>query len=167
MKIIKHLKQIKQFFTNTDEIISIEEYREVPVIDIEVTGNHLFYANDLLTHNSSSAAGYAGADISMSNTSDSAGINMDADALFALFQLEGERELGRINVKILKNRLGGFVDTIFPMSVNYDTLKISDWGSFEDDEFDEIGGINTTSNNIGKNNVNTGKNNINNLFDED
>ena len=50
--------------------------------------------------------GYAGAEIDMSNTSDSAGINMDADAIFALYQLEGERELGRINIKILKNRLG-------------------------------------------------------------
>ena len=37
--------------------------------------------------------GYAGEDISMNNTSDSAAINMDADAIFALYQLEGEREL--------------------------------------------------------------------------
>ena len=49
--------------------------------------------------------GYAGEEISMNNTSDSASINMDADAIFALYQLEGERELGRINVKILKNRV--------------------------------------------------------------
>lgn len=53
-------------------------------------------------------------------------------------------KFGRINVKILKNRLGGYVDTIFPMSVNYDTLKISDWDSSNDDSeaditvFDEI-----------------------------
>ena len=63
-------------------------------------------------------SGYAGEEISMNNTSDSTGINMDADAIFALYQLDGERELGRINVKILKNRLGGYVDTAFPMSVN-------------------------------------------------
>ena len=69
----------------------------------------------------------------MSNTSDSAGINMDADALFALYQVEGERELGRVNVKILKNRLGGYVDTIFPMLVDYDTLKISDWSGDEEE----------------------------------
>jgi hypothetical protein len=69
----------------------------------------------------------------MNNTSDSASINMDADAIFALYQLEGERELGRINVKILKNRLGGYVDTVFPMMVNYDTLKISDWDNSSDD----------------------------------
>lgn len=79
-------------------------------------------------------SGYAGEEISMNNTSDSSAINMDADAIFALYQLEGERELGRINIKILKNRLGGFVETIFPMSVNYETLKITDWdGSGEVD----------------------------------
>jgi len=69
----------------------------------------------------------------MNNTSDSSGINMDADVIFALFQLEGEREIGRINIKILKNRLGGYVDRIFPMLVNYDTLKISDWNSNDQD----------------------------------
>lgn len=42
----------------------------------------------------------------MDNTSDSSSINMDADALFALYQTTGERELNRINVKILKNRFG-------------------------------------------------------------
>ena len=84
--------------------------------------------------NRSGSGGYAGEDISMNNTSDSAAINMDADAIFALYQLEGERELGRINIKILKNRLGGYVETIFPMSVNYDTLKISDWNQETDSD---------------------------------
>ena len=75
----------------------------------------------------------------MNNTSDSAGINMDADALFALYQMEGEREMNRMNIKILKNRLGGFVDRTFQMYVNYETLKISDWnGSDDDTELDEM-----------------------------
>jgi replicative DNA helicase len=45
------------------------------------------------TQSNRSGTGYAGEDISMNNTSDSAAINMDADAIFALYQLEGEREL--------------------------------------------------------------------------
>lgn len=84
----------------------------------------------------------------MNNTSDSSGINMDADAIFALYQLEGERELGRINIKILKNRLGGYVDTIFPMSVNYETLKITDWDNSSDDSttyLEENGNINNNA----------------------
>ena len=62
----------------------------------------------------------------MNNTSDSSGINMDADVIFALYQLEGEREIGRLNLKILKNRLGGYVDRTISFNVDYETLKISD-----------------------------------------
>src|ERR1035437_135061 len=35
-----------------DEIISIDECGEYETMDIEVDGNHLFFANDILTHNS-------------------------------------------------------------------------------------------------------------------
>lgn len=34
-----------------DEIISIDEYGIIDTIDIELTGDRLFYANDILTHN--------------------------------------------------------------------------------------------------------------------
>ena len=134
----KILNKIKELFSTYDEIISIEEYGENEVIDIEVSGDHLFYVNGLLTHNSGSGSGYAGADIDMSNVSESSGITATADALMALFQLEGERDLGRINLKILKNRLGGYLDKIIPFKVNYETLKISDW--LDDSEED----LNTT-----------------------
>ena len=109
MKILSIIQKIKNIFTKYDEIISIEECGNNNVIDIEVDGNHLFFANNLLTHNSGNGGGYAGADIDMSNVSESSGITATADALFALYQLEGEREQGVINLKVLKNRLGGFV----------------------------------------------------------
>jgi hypothetical protein len=102
----------------------------------------------------------------MNNTSDSASINMDADAIFALYQLEGERELGRINVKILKNRLGGYVDTVFPMMVNYDTLKISDWDNSSSDDSYEANDMNTTNiNNNAKTNT-TESSEINDIFNQ-
>lgn len=123
-----------------DEIISIEELNEqIETVDITTDGNHLFFANKILTHNSGNGQGYAGADISMNNTSESAGINMDADAIFALYQLQGERDLGRLNIKILKNRLGGHVDKTFPMMVDYDTLKMTDWEcEYQDDQYDVL-----------------------------
>ena len=101
----------------------------------------------------------------MNNTSDSASINMDADAIFALYQLEGERELGRINVKILKNRLGGYVDTVFPMCVNFDTLKITDWDNSSEDSY-EVNDMNTTDiNNNAKSNT-TESSEINDIFNQ-
>lgn len=137
MKILSIIQKIKNMFIKYDEIISIEECGNNDVIDIEVDGNHLFYANELLTHNSGNGGGYAGADIDMSNVSESSGITATADALFALYQLEGEREQGVINLKVLKNRLGGFVGSSIKFSVNYETLKVKDMveeGEFQADE---------------------------------
>lgn len=90
------------------------------------------------SNRSSTGGGYSGADIDMSNAAESAGIPATADAMIALYQLEGERENGVINVKILKNRLGGYVGNTFKLSVNYDTLKITNM-AFDDDINDTEG----------------------------
>ena len=79
------------------EVVSIEEVGEMDMIDIEVSGNHLFYANDILTHNSSS-------DVGLEDTSESFGLPATADFMFALITTEELAELGQIMVKQLKNR---------------------------------------------------------------
>ena len=53
------------------KIVSIEEVGEVDMIDIEVTGNRLFYANDILTHNS----GYGNSDVELTDTSECIWVN--------------------------------------------------------------------------------------------
>ena len=122
-----------------DQIVSIKPVGKNKTVDITTDGNHLFLANDILTHNSS--GGYAADDsISMDNTSESSAINMDADCLFALFQGKGDRQSGILHVKILKNRLGGFVDRTFIMTVDYTTLKITqNDGQIENDLSEELG----------------------------
>jgi hypothetical protein len=80
-----------------EEIINIEEIDERPAIDIEVSGNHLFYANDILTHNSNS-------DVELTDTSESFGLPATADFMFALISTEELEKLGQILVKQLKNR---------------------------------------------------------------
>jgi hypothetical protein len=79
------------------KIIKIEELDERELIDIEVSGNHLFYANAILTHNSSS-------DVELTDTSESFGLPATADLMFALISTEELEELGQILVKQLKNR---------------------------------------------------------------
>ena len=79
------------------EITSIEEIGEMDMIDIEVSGDHLFYANDILTHNSSS-------DLGLEDTSESFGLPATADFMFGLTTSEKLEELGQIMVKQLKNR---------------------------------------------------------------
>ena len=79
------------------KILKIEELDEREMIDIEVSGNHLFYANDILTHNSSS-------DVELTDTSESFGLPATADLMFALISTEDLEGLGQILVKQLKNR---------------------------------------------------------------
>ena len=79
------------------KIIKIEELDERELIDIEVSGNHLFYANAILTHNSSS-------DVELTDTSESFGLPATADLMFALISTEELEGLNQIMVKQLKNR---------------------------------------------------------------
>ena len=79
------------------KILKIEELDEREMIDIEVSGNHLFYANAILTHNSSS-------DVELTDTSESFGLPATADLMFALISTEELEQLGQIMVKQLKNR---------------------------------------------------------------
>ena len=81
------------------KILKIEELDEREMIDIEVSGNHLFYANNILTHNSSS-------DVEITDTSESFGLPATADFLVALISTEELEGLGQIMVKQLKNRYG-------------------------------------------------------------
>lgn len=70
-----------------DEIVSIEEVGELETVDISVTGDQLFFCNDILTKNSM-------------------GITHTADAIFALITSEELDNLGQVMIKQLKNRWG-------------------------------------------------------------
>ena len=81
-----------------DEIVEIEDIDQTrDLIDIEVSGNHLFFANGILTHNSNSDPG-------LEDTSESFGLPATADLMFALISNEELDQSGQIMVKQLKNR---------------------------------------------------------------
>ena len=68
-----------------DEIVSIENNGKLETIDIGVTGDNLFYCNNILTKNSF-------------------GLPATADFMFALITTEELEEHNQIKVKQLKNR---------------------------------------------------------------
>jgi hypothetical protein len=68
-----------------DEIVSIEECGIKETIDISVSGDNLFYCNNILTKNSF-------------------GLPATADMMFALIRSDELDNLGQIMVKQLKNR---------------------------------------------------------------
>lgn len=85
-----------------DEIISVEEYGIMDTIDIELTGNRLFYANDILTHN----CGQNATDFELNEVSESHGISMTSDLMFGFISTPELEQLGHLRVKQLKNRFG-------------------------------------------------------------
>lgn len=68
-----------------DEIVEIEELGKLETIDISVSGDNLFYCNNILTKNSF-------------------GLPATADFMFAIISTEKMEELNQIMVKQLKNR---------------------------------------------------------------
>lgn len=83
-KIYKDLKSDKNIIFD-DEIISIEEVGILDTIDISVSGDNLFYCNDILTKNSF-------------------GVPAIADFMCAIINSDELHELDQIMIKQLKNR---------------------------------------------------------------
>lgn len=85
-----------------DEIVSIKKIGKRETMDITVSGDNLFYANDILTHNS----GFSSSDVSLTDTSESFGVPQSADLMLALISTEELEGLNQILIKQLKNRYG-------------------------------------------------------------
>jgi len=68
-----------------DEIVEIEELEEIDTVDISVSGDNLFYCNNILTKNSF-------------------GLPATADLMIAIISNDQLAELGQYMVKQLKNR---------------------------------------------------------------
>ena len=101
-----------------DEIVEIEEIEERETIDIEVDGNHLYYANDILTHNSA----YNNLDAGVESISDSIGVIMTADIALVLITNEQLREQKQVMIKSEKNRYTGKLDKVI-LEVNWAKMQ--------------------------------------------
>jgi hypothetical protein len=85
-----------------DEIVSIKKIGRRETIDITVSGDNLFFANDILTHNSGATTSEA----EMTDTSDSFGIAFTVDLLLALISTDELEQMNQLLIKQLKNRYG-------------------------------------------------------------
>lgn len=105
-----------------DEIVSIEEVGEVEMVDFDVSGNRLFFANGILTHNS---AVNKVDDVDNAAISDSLGTSMTADFMLFLLQDEEMKAKCEMVCKCTKNRFTGRTDT-WMMNVDYEHMRFHD-----------------------------------------
>lgn len=103
-----------------DEIISIENLGDRELIDITVTRDNLFYANDILTKNSM-------------------GVPATADFMLSLSRTEELDQMGQLLAKQIKSRYGKkTAKPRFVIGVDLDTQKLFDVNQDEQKELMQV-----------------------------
>ena len=105
-----------------DEIVSIVHIGEIDTIDINVSGNKLFWANDILTHNCAVEAqefdhSHIAGGISKINT---------ADNVFGIYTSASMKERGEYQLQVLKARSASCVGHRIDLAYNQQSLRIVD-----------------------------------------
>jgi len=95
-----HILNPKDFIL--DEIESIELVGEEPTVDITIEDTHMFFANDIYTHNSSHEADT----IQAQNVADSYRKIMTGDFVFSLSRKMEDKQGSTARIHIIKNRFG-------------------------------------------------------------
>jgi len=103
-----------------DEIVSIRKIGIRKTVDIEVDGDHLFYCNGILTHNSASGDTN---DISEENIQGGISKVQAADNILAFIPNSQSRELGIMRAKFLKTRDSGGVGQSVYFRQEWQTLS--------------------------------------------
>lgn len=119
-----------------DEIISIECIGEEDTIDIETDGNHLFFANGVLTHNSSVGVD----DLDQSHIAGGISKVNTADLLFGIITNNTMKEKGQYYLQVLKSRNSTGTGRKIPIIMNTETMRM-----YDDPEF-----LNTINSNMNK-----------------
>lgn len=105
-----------------DKITKIEYVGDLPTVDIQVSGDNLFYANDILTHNS----GFNESDPKLDSLSESVGVAATADFIMGLWQDDEDIEFQTIHAGIMKNRFGRAIGTK-RFSIDFATLTLGEF----------------------------------------
>lgn len=105
-----------------DEIASIEYIGIEDTIDINVAGDRLFWANDILTHNC------AVDEVEFDHSHISGGLSkiQTADNVFGIFTSRAMRERGRYQLQLMKTRSSSGVGQKIELEFNIDSLRILD-----------------------------------------
>ena len=90
-----------------DEIESIEELDYMEMIDIQVSGDNLFFANDILVKNSF-------------------GIPMTLDCMLAILQNDEMSLQNKYVLKVLKTRFGSNVNQFYSVGVDKNKMTLTD-----------------------------------------
>jgi hypothetical protein len=101
-------------------------YKDGQAVSEELRGLSYIFKCPFISAVQSNSEGMNSESIDMQNVAESRGIVHTADFLAALYQKEDDRENGIINMRVLKNRLGGRVGKISNFRLNPESLVVND-----------------------------------------
>ena len=124
--------------TKEDKIMSIEYIGEIDTIDITTDGNHLFFGNEILTHNTS----YDNVEFDPSHIAGGISKVNTADNVIGIFTSAAMKESGRYQIQFMKTRSSSGVGSKVDLSFDIKSLRISDLEEGDEDA------IQATTNNL-------------------
>jgi len=104
-----------------EKIALIELVGEEELYDIEVSHDHLFYANDILTHNSA----YNNLEAGNESVSESMKTLHTLDSAFLILQTQEMKEAGKLKIVFTKNRFSGITKS-FEIGFDYNHFRFED-----------------------------------------
>lgn len=103
-------------------------YQDVLEVAEKMRGLSYKYNVPVWTGTQTNGGGINNENVGLEHVSESKGQIHTADFFVGLYQMPEDRENGIINVRILKNRLGGQIGKVIPMKMNDENLILSDLG---------------------------------------
>jgi hypothetical protein len=113
---------MSNIFEINDEIVEITYVGKKETIDIEVSGNRLFYANEILTHNS----GLDEPEYGMGTIAGGLTKIYTADNAIGIHASRAMKERGRIQIEFMKTRSSGGEGKKIDLEYNTECMRITD-----------------------------------------
>lgn len=101
-------------------------YQDILDVAEKLRALSYIYEVPVVTATQATTEGMNNENIGMEHVSESRGIAHTVDFLAGLYQMDEDRENGRINMRLIKNRLGGCVGKIIPFKLNPESLVLKD-----------------------------------------
>jgi hypothetical protein len=113
---------LNELISEWDEIESIEFAGFEETMDVNLSGNRLFWANGILTHNCATDA------VEFDHSHISGGISkiQTADNVIGIFRNQSMRDSGRVQIQFMKTRNSSGVGQKVELSMDINSLRISD-----------------------------------------
>ena len=101
-------------------------YQDILDVAEKLRALSYIYEVPVVTATQATTEGMNNENIGMEHVSESRGIAHTVDFLAGLYQMDEDRDNGVINMRLIKNRLGGYIGRVIPFKLDPESLVLKD-----------------------------------------